>query len=101
MWLNCGYGGGTCKFGRKLTACLAQQANITLLPESSGCIERSQQHCGLSLKNGEKLSCSLLVAADGIQSQIAKQCGVKRKSKGLCNQRGMCGLSQISQKSSL
>lgn len=66
------------KFGRKLTACLAQQANITLFcPNQVVGIERSQQHCGLSLKNGEKLSCSLLVAADGIQSQIAKQCGVE------------------------
>lgn len=31
----------------------------------------------IELENGEKLSCSLLVAADGIQSQIAKQCGVE------------------------
>lgn len=66
------------KLGKKLTACIEQQTNIQLFcPNEVEVIKRSQQCCELTLKNGEKLSSSLLVAADGIQSQVAKMCGVE------------------------
>ncbi|MFA9488635.1 MULTISPECIES: 2-octaprenyl-6-methoxyphenyl hydroxylase [unclassified Mannheimia] len=66
------------KLGKKLTACIEQQPNIQLFcPNEVEVIKRSQQGCELMLKNDEQLSCSLLVAADGIQSNIAKQCGVE------------------------
>lgn len=66
------------KLGKNLTACIEKQPNIHVFcPNEVKSIKRSQQCCELTLKNGEKLSCSLLVAADGIQSQIAKQCGIE------------------------
>lgn len=66
------------KLGKKLTACIQQHANIKLFcPNEVDVIERSQQLCNLTLKHGEQLSCRLLIAADGIQSNIAKQCGVE------------------------
>ncbi|QLB15124.1 2-octaprenyl-6-methoxyphenyl hydroxylase [Mannheimia granulomatis] len=65
------------KLGKKLTACLEKQPNIhTFCPNEVAVIERSQQDCKLTLASGEQLSCRLLVAADGIQSNLAKQCGV-------------------------
>lgn len=66
------------KLGKKLTACLQQHTNIKLFcPNEVELINRSQQRCELTLKNGERLCCRLLIAADGIQSNIAKQCGVE------------------------
>lgn len=65
------------KLGKKLTACIQQHPNIKLFcPNKVEVIERSQQLCKLTLKNSEQLSCRLLIAADGIQSNVAKQCGV-------------------------
>lgn len=65
------------KLGKKLTACIQQHPNIKLFcPNKVEVIERSQQLCKLTLKNSEQLSCRLLIAADGIQSNMAKQCGV-------------------------
>lgn len=66
------------KLGKKLTACIEQQANIQLFcPNEVEVIKRSPQDCQLTLTGGEQLSCRLLVAADGIQSAIAKQCRVE------------------------
>lgn len=66
------------KIGQELTACLAQQPNIKLFcPNIIEQIERSPQSCQLTLQDGTKLETPLLICADGIQSQIAKQCGVE------------------------
>ena len=66
------------KFGENLAACLAAQPNITLFcPNEVSEIERSQTACTLCLKTGERLQVQLIVAADGIRSQIARQCGVE------------------------
>lgn len=66
------------KLGKKLTACLEQHANIQLFcPNEVIEVQRSVENCKLTLNNGEQLHCALLVAADGIQSKIASQCGVE------------------------
>lgn len=66
------------KLGENLTACIEKQANIQLFcPNEVRVIERSQKSCKLTLDDGKQLSCRLLIAADGIQSTIAKQCGVE------------------------
>ncbi|QLD33398.1 2-octaprenyl-6-methoxyphenyl hydroxylase [Mannheimia varigena] len=69
------------KLGKKLTACLEKHAHIQLFCLNEVLeIQRSQDACELTLKNGEQLRCALLVAADGIQSKVAKQCGVETLS---------------------
>ncbi|QIM66216.1 2-octaprenyl-6-methoxyphenyl hydroxylase [Mannheimia granulomatis] len=66
------------KLGKNLTACIEKQPNISYFcPNEVVVIERSQQDCRLTLAGGEQLSCRLLIAADGIQSAIAKQCGIE------------------------
>lgn len=66
------------KLGEKLAALLAQQSNIRLFcPDSVQQVERDAQECRLTLQSGQKLAGKLLVAADGIQSSLAKQCGVE------------------------
>lgn len=66
------------KLGKNLTACIEKQPNIhAFCPNEVVAIERTQQCCTLTLAGGEMLNCRLLVAADGIQSVIAKQCGVE------------------------
>lgn len=66
------------KLGKQLTTILSKQPNIQLFcPDTLEKIERTQQECHLSLASGKQLTCKLIVAADGIQSHIAKQCGVE------------------------
>lgn len=67
--------------GKQLADCLAKQPNVELFcPASVVKIERNQTACFLSLTDGSALECRLLVAADGIQSQIAQMCGVKTET---------------------
>lgn len=64
--------------GEKLAALLAQQSNIRLFcPDSVQQIEHHERECHLTLQSGQRLAGKLLVAADGIQSSLAKQCGVE------------------------
>lgn len=64
-------------FGERLSSLLAKQPNITLFcPNTVQSLERDTQECRLTLSGGEHLACKLLVAADGIQSEIAQRCGV-------------------------
>lgn len=66
------------KAGEALNKLLQQQPNIhSFCPDTVLEIERTQEKCELTLSSQQKLECTLLVAADGIQSQIAKQCGVE------------------------
>ncbi|OOS00254.1 2-octaprenyl-6-methoxyphenyl hydroxylase [Haemophilus paracuniculus] len=68
------------KIGQELTACLAKQLNISLFcPNTIQQIERTPQICQLTLQDGTRLETPLLVCSDGIQSQIAKQCGVETR----------------------
>lgn len=65
------------KMGEILAQLLAQQPNIThFCPDTLSQIERTQDQVNLTLTSESKLTCRLLVAADGIQSQVAQQCGV-------------------------
>ncbi|UKH20091.1 2-octaprenyl-6-methoxyphenyl hydroxylase [Actinobacillus pleuropneumoniae] len=66
------------KLGKNLTACIEQQPNIHwFCPNQIVHFERLQTEVLLRLQNGERLRTQLMVAADGIQSQIALQCGVE------------------------
>ncbi|QGM80486.1 2-octaprenyl-6-methoxyphenyl hydroxylase [Otariodibacter oris] len=66
------------KLGEKLNNIIAQHQNITLFcPNTVEKVERSNTHCTLTLANQEVIECKLVVAADGIQSQIAQKCGVE------------------------
>ncbi|WP_301098896.1 2-octaprenyl-6-methoxyphenyl hydroxylase [Otariodibacter sp.] len=66
------------KLGEKLNNIIAQHQNITFFcPNTVEKIERSATHSTLTLANDEVIECKLLVAADGIQSQIAQQCGIE------------------------
>lgn len=68
------------KLGEKLSAIIAQQPNIQCFcPDTVQNVTRNAQECYLDLTSGEQLRCQLLVAADGIQSQLAKLCGVETK----------------------
>lgn len=63
--------------GRTLATLISQQPNITLFcPDQVVHIERTQQCCSLTLASNIRLDCTLMIAADGIHSQIAEQCGV-------------------------
>ncbi|OOH87948.1 2-octaprenyl-6-methoxyphenyl hydroxylase [Pasteurellaceae bacterium 15-036681] len=65
------------KFGEKLAKVIEQHANITIFcPDTVAKIERTQDECILTLSSQQQISSQLIVAADGIQSQIAEQCGV-------------------------
>lgn len=68
------------KFGEKLGELLTKQPNITLFcPDTVRTVSRTETACSVQLASGESLSCALLVAADGIQSDIARQCGVQTR----------------------
>lgn len=68
------------KFGEKLGELLAKQPNITLFcPDTVRTVSLTETSCNVQLASGESLSCALLVAADGIQSDIARQCGVQTR----------------------
>lgn len=65
------------KLGEQLSQLMEQQPNIQqFCPDSVEKIERTQQTCLLNLSSGKQITCKLIVAADGIQSQVAKMCGV-------------------------
>ncbi|QIM64953.1 2-octaprenyl-6-methoxyphenyl hydroxylase [Frederiksenia canicola] len=65
------------KTGELLAKLLAEQPNIQLFcPDTVENIESSPAHCKLTLSSQQQLECALIVAADGMQSHIAKQCGV-------------------------
>lgn len=67
--------------GKQLADCLAKQPNVQqFCPASVAKIERDQTACYLTLTDGSALECRLLVAADGIQSQMAQMCGVKTET---------------------
>lgn len=64
-------------FGKTLAQQLSQQPNIHLFcPDQVKQIARFSDKCELTLESDKVLECQLIVAADGIQSQIAQQCGV-------------------------
>lgn len=66
------------KLGEQLATVLSKQPNIRLFcPDTVAKIERTQQECHLTLASGKQLTCKLMVAADGIQSQAAKQCCIE------------------------
>lgn len=66
------------KLGEKLNDLLAKQPNITLFcPNTVRAVSRTKTACKIQLESEVSFSCSLLVAADGIQSDIARQCGVQ------------------------
>lgn len=65
------------KIGNILSELLAKQPNIQLFcPDTVEKIERTETECQLTLTSQTKLTAPLVVAADGIQSQLAKQCDV-------------------------
>ncbi|MDO4697854.1 MAG: 2-octaprenyl-6-methoxyphenyl hydroxylase [Pasteurellaceae bacterium] len=65
------------KIGKILSELLTKQPNIQLFcPDTVEKIERTENECQLTLTSQIKLTAPLVVAADGIQSQLAKQCGV-------------------------
>lgn len=65
------------KLGKELSQLIEKQKNIQLFcPDEIAKIERDQTACYLELTSGKSLESKLVVAADGIQSQLAKQCGV-------------------------
>lgn len=65
------------KIGNILSELLAKQPNIQLFcPDTVEKIERTETECQLTLSSQTKLVAPLVVAADGIQSQLAKACGV-------------------------
>lgn len=65
------------KFGEKLAPLIAEHANIQLFcPNQVDTVTRTATECRLTLAHGEQLTAPLLVACDGIQSQLAQQCGV-------------------------
>lgn len=69
------------KLGEKLTACIHQHPNIRLFcPSEVANLARSQTACTLTLSTGERLQSALMVAADGIQSQLAERCGVSTQT---------------------
>lgn len=66
------------RLGKRLAESLSAQPNIQLFcPDSVAKIERNQTACRLLLTSGTELECRLLVAADGMPSNIAAMCGVK------------------------
>ncbi|WGE51834.1 2-octaprenyl-6-methoxyphenyl hydroxylase [Actinobacillus equuli subsp. haemolyticus] len=66
------------KLGKILTACIEQQPSIhCYCPNQISHFERSQTEILIKLQSGEQIRTQLIVAADGIQSQIAQQCGVE------------------------
>ncbi|MDH2997485.1 2-octaprenyl-6-methoxyphenyl hydroxylase [Pasteurellaceae bacterium LFhippo2] len=66
------------KFGEKLANIIEQHQNIQIFcPDTVESIERTENECYLTLSSQQKLTSQLVVAADGIQSQIAQQCGVE------------------------
>lgn len=65
------------RLGEILHQLIEKQPNIQCFcPDTVQHVERSEQECRLILTSGKNLSSQLLVAADGIQSQLAKQCGI-------------------------
>ncbi|AUI65412.1 MULTISPECIES: 2-octaprenyl-6-methoxyphenyl hydroxylase [Glaesserella] len=65
------------KLGEKLSNLISQQPNIELFcPDTVANIERTTEQCEITLHSGKALTAQLLVACDGIQSQVAQQCGV-------------------------
>lgn len=65
------------KLGKQLNTLLDKQPNITqFCPDTVQSLSRSDSRCTLQLSSGNTLACQLLVASDGIQSDIARQCGV-------------------------
>ncbi|WGE32387.1 2-octaprenyl-6-methoxyphenyl hydroxylase [Actinobacillus genomosp. 2] len=65
------------KLGKILTACIERQPNIhCFCPNQITHFERSQTEVLIRLQSGEQIRTQLMVAADGVQSQIALQCGV-------------------------
>ena len=63
--------------GEQLNQLIAQQPNIQIFcPDTVVKIERDLTACQITLQSNKQITTSLLVAADGIQSQIAQQCGV-------------------------
>lgn len=66
------------KLGEILTACIEKQPNIGwFCPNQIARFERSQVQVTVTLQTGEQISTPLMVAADGIHSEIAQQCGVE------------------------
>ncbi|MCK3655763.1 2-octaprenyl-6-methoxyphenyl hydroxylase [Pasteurellaceae bacterium Macca] len=66
------------RLGEKLNALLAQQPNIRLFcPDSVSQLHRTAEKAHLTLASGHALSAQLIIAADGIQSQIAQGCGIE------------------------
>ncbi|WGE89757.1 2-octaprenyl-6-methoxyphenyl hydroxylase [Actinobacillus arthritidis] len=66
------------KLGKILTACIERQPNIHwFCPNQIVHFERSQTEVLLTLQNGEQICTQLIIVADGIQSKIARQCGVE------------------------
>ncbi|MGV3346626.1 2-octaprenyl-6-methoxyphenyl hydroxylase [Enterobacteriaceae bacterium LUAb1] len=64
--------------GQRFYTLLRQKPDITLCcPASVDTFERSAEAVSVTLKNGEQLSGSLLVAADGSRSALAAACGVQ------------------------
>ena len=66
------------KLGVMLNQLLEQHQNISLFcPDNIQQLTRHQDYCDIQLASGIQLHSQLIVAADGIQSQLAKQCGVE------------------------
>lgn len=63
--------------GEKLAALIAQHSHIRLFcPDKVQSLNRTAAQCELTLVSGTRLVAPLMIAADGIQSEIARQCGV-------------------------
>ncbi|MDO5652201.1 MAG: 2-octaprenyl-6-methoxyphenyl hydroxylase, partial [Moraxella sp.] len=64
--------------GGVLLKAIAQQPNIDYLaPRTVTQIERATEKVALQLSNQQRLETALLIAADGTQSAVAKQCGIQ------------------------
>ncbi|MDP8033174.1 2-octaprenyl-6-methoxyphenyl hydroxylase [Pasteurella atlantica] len=86
------------KLGFELSQLIQKHSNIQLFcPDTVANIERNQTACEITLSSGTQLKSALIVAADGIQSQIAKQCGVETVQLRDYNQSAIIANVEISQ----
>ncbi len=86
------------KLGEILTNIIQNHSNIHLFcPDTATQIDREQDYCTLILNSNNKLETKLLVAADGIQSQVAKACGVETVQLKDYNQSAIIANIELSQ----
>ncbi|VFP80302.1 2-octaprenyl-6-methoxyphenyl hydroxylase [Candidatus Erwinia haradaeae] len=64
-----------------LFSCIKKAPGLTLYcPHTVSQVKRLEKYVSITLDNGKKINGELLVAADGLHSNIAKICGIKKYS---------------------